>query len=65
MHFWEEPPSPRTNFFKPGMKLGAANIMNPGLICPATVDKFEGDYGFATLEIIRLLGRRLQLLVSI
>lgn len=41
--FKKEPPTPKTNEFKPGMKLEAVDRKNPHLMCPATVGAVNGD----------------------
>ncbi|XP_053397453.1 sex comb on midleg-like protein 2 isoform X1 [Mercenaria mercenaria] len=41
--FRSEPPPPRRNEFKVGMKLEAVDRKNPMLICPATVGAINGD----------------------
>lgn len=49
-HFKKEPPSPKTNEFKVGMKLEALDRKNPHLICPATVGAVKDDMIFVTFD---------------
>lgn len=46
----QEPPSPKTNEFKVGMKLEALDRKNPHLICPATVGAVKDDMIFVTFD---------------
>lgn len=48
--FKQEPPSPKTNEFKVGMKLEALDRKNPHLICPATVGAVKDDMIFVTFD---------------
>ncbi|KAK2715801.1 polycomb protein SCMH1-like isoform X2 [Artemia franciscana] len=41
--FKPEPPDPKCNFFKVGMKLEAVDKKNPQLICPATIGELKKD----------------------
>ncbi|ESN92480.1 hypothetical protein HELRODRAFT_115837 [Helobdella robusta] len=41
--FKKEPPTPKSNEFKVGMKLEAVDRKNPHLMCPATVGAVNGD----------------------
>ncbi|XP_075550841.1 polycomb protein SCMH1-like isoform X5 [Dermacentor variabilis] len=49
-YFKTEPPSPRSNEFKVGMKLEALDRKNPHLICPATVGAVKDDMLFVTFD---------------
>ncbi|XP_037579170.1 polycomb protein Scm isoform X1 [Dermacentor silvarum] len=49
-YFKSEPPSPRSNEFKVGMKLEALDRKNPHLICPATVGAVKDDMLFVTFD---------------
>ncbi|XP_077489053.1 polycomb protein Scm isoform X2 [Amblyomma americanum] len=49
-YFKPEPPSPRSNEFKVGMKLEALDRKNPHLICPATVGAVKDDMLFVTFD---------------
>uniref|UniRef100_A0A1B6EGN3 SAM domain-containing protein n=1 Tax=Clastoptera arizonana TaxID=38151 RepID=A0A1B6EGN3_9HEMI len=48
--FKKEPPSPRSNMFKVGMKLEAVDKKNPQLICAATVGAEKGDMIHVTFD---------------
>ncbi|XP_069126445.1 polycomb protein SCMH1-like [Argopecten irradians] len=48
--FKKEPPSPKCNEFKVGMKLEAVDRKNPMLICPATVGAVNGDQIHVTFD---------------
>ncbi|XP_077540541.1 polycomb protein Scm isoform X1 [Haemaphysalis longicornis] len=49
-YFKPEPPSPRGNDFRVGMKLEALDRKNPHLICPATVGAVKDDMLFVTFD---------------
>lgn len=49
-YFKPEPPSPRGNEFRVGMKLEALDRKNPHLICPATVGAVKDDMLFVTFD---------------
>ncbi|XP_021376792.1 sex comb on midleg-like protein 2 isoform X3 [Mizuhopecten yessoensis] len=48
--FKKEPPTPKCNEFKVGMKLEAVDRKNPQLICPATVGAVNGDQIHVTFD---------------
>lgn len=48
--YFQEPPRPPQNSFKPGMKLEAVDKKNPYLICPATIGEVKGDEVFIMFD---------------
>ena len=46
----QEPPTPKSNEFKVGMKLEAVDRKNPQLICPATVGGINKDQIHVTFD---------------
>lgn len=48
--FKKEPPAPKNNDFKVGMKLEALDRKNPHLICPATVGAIKDEMIFVTFD---------------
>ncbi|XP_071501256.1 polycomb protein SCMH1-like [Diadema antillarum] len=48
--FKKEPPDPKGNEFKPGMKLEAVDRKNPHLICPATVGQVKDNMIFVQFD---------------